>query len=141
MAEAAMEAAEAAAAAAAAEAAMEASLGSAKDAVAVSRADLATLVEYARAARLARRPGQLARHQPWRRHALERRLSADAGAADGDGGPQLLSAADDLRTLMVSVAALRAEQRASKAEIGSLRRGWEHARLRRLAGALACLAR
>ena len=39
---------------------------------------------------------------------------------------------------MDSVAALRAEQRASKAEIGSLRRGWEHARLRRLAGALAC---
>ena len=140
MAEAAMEAAEAAAAAAAAEAAMEASLGSAKDAVAVSRADLATLVEYARAARgrVGSPATSLGAATP-----SERRLSADAGAADAvaadGGGPQLLSvAADDLRTLMDSVAALRAEQRASKAEIGSLRRGWEHARLRRLAGALAC---
>ena len=70
MAEAAMEAAEAAAAAAAAEAAMEASLGSAKDAVAVSRADLATLVEYARAR--APRPAAGSARPPLsrRRHAL-----------------------------------------------------------------------
>ena len=112
MAEAAMEAAEAAAAAAAAEAAMEASLGSAKDAVAVSRADLATLVEYARAARAS--PGGRVGSPAVSTGAAtpsERRLSADAGAADVSGGPQLLSvAADDLRTLMDSVAALRAEQ-------------------------------
>ena len=122
-----MEAAEAAAAAAAAEAAMEASLGSAKDAVAVSRADLATLVEYARAARASPGGGRLARHQPWRRHALgERRLSVDAGAADGDGGRAAALRRGGRPAHADGFG--RSAARAAAAEIGSLRRGWEHAR-------------
>ena len=139
MAEAAMEAAEAAAAAAA-EAAMEASLGGRKT-PSPSRALISRRSSSTRARR-APRPGRIG--SPASLGAAtpsERRLSVDAGAAADAGGPQLLSvAADDLRTLMDSVAALRAEQRASKPRsalcvvAGSTRDydGWR-ARLRALA--------
>ena len=142
MAEAAMEAAEAAAAAAAAEAAMEASLGSAKDAI----GRLARRSRDARRVRARRAPrpaaGSAARRLHRRRHAFRTPASADAGAADRLPPTAGRSCSpwrpDDLRTLMDSVAALRAEQRASKAEIGSLRRGWEHARAA-TAGGRACV--